>query len=358
MISFSTRGRFSMVAMALTLCFSTLGACDDAEPKATGCEPGAAVCQCTKQSDCAQGENCVNNACVAATAAAGPVTGAGGGASAGITSTGSGGGAGEASSAVGAGGAPDTGSQETTTTGTGGSGGNETGLERAVVLVLDRSTSAEQGFDDGMSRWEAIVAALLEPDGAVESNTARMALGVLDFTGFNGGSCPEFGSGVAPDAENFDAIEEYLSELELPEEKSETPTREAIEEAVSMLSGRSEPKSIVLVTDGITDDTCENFDNPGCVTQAYYAAQQAYSSGVSTYILGITDLEDDYLQGVANAGTGQPVADPGQQGLHCGPDGEQPQTAEQGGNAPYWQAENSEQIKEHLDAIFETLLAN
>src|SRR5690606_6984840 len=170
---------------------------------------------------------------------------------------------------------------------------------------------------------------------------------------------PLFGSGVAPSVDNYAAVEAYVSELVLPqEEKSETPTREAIDQAVTQLGGLSGAKVIVLITDGLTDDTCEEFDNPGCVAQAYYAAQQAYAAGVRTYVLGVTDLEDDYLQGLANAGSGEPVAELETGGIECGPEGEQPETSEQGGSAPFWQAESAAELGEALDAIFQAIVGD
>jgi len=329
-----------------------MGACDDGGSSgASACDPGA-VCQCTKKSDCAATDDCVNNQCVPAgqttqnaaanstntvstatsSSTSSGTTGTGGGA--GAASTGSSGAAGE--------------------NGSGGTGGNS--AEPSVVIVLDRSTSADQEFEDGASRWEAIVEALTEEDGPVEENAAGMALGVLDYTGFQGGMCPEFGDGVDPELDNYDAVSEYITGIDLPDaDKSETPTREAVERGVNMLSDINGPKALILITDGLTDDTCGTFDNPSCVSQAYYAAQQAYTAGVRTYILGITDLDDAFLQGVANAGTGEPVqnAPPG-----CGPENEQPETSDQGGNAPFWEATDTGEISSSLDEIFQAISAN
>lgn len=333
-----------------------MGACDSSgSSDASACEPGAAVCQCTKKSDCAATEDCINNQCLPAgqatqntaassttsnstsssTSTASSATGSGG--SAGAETTGSAGAAGETGS-------------------TGGSGGNDAGPP-AVVLVLDRSTSAEQEFDDGASRWEAIVAALTEEDGPVEENAETLGLGVLDYTGFQGGTCPEFGDGVDPELDNYDAVNEYVSGITLPEEdKSETPTREAIEQGVSMLSGSNGPKALILITDGETYDTCMTFDNQACVSQAYYAAQQAYDAGVRTYILGITDLDDAFLQGVANAGTGEAVQS--FQAGSCGPPNQQPETSDQGGSAPFWKANDTNEISSSLGEIFQAIRSN
>lgn len=334
-----------------------MGACDSpGSSDASACEPGAAVCQCTKKSDCAATEDCVNNQCLptgqatqntvtsttatstsdtTSTSTASGTTGSGG--SAGAETTGSGGAAGETGS-------------------TGGSGGNDAGPP-SVVLVLDRSTSADQEFDDGASRWEAIVSALTEEDGPVEENAESIALGVLDYTGFQGGTCPEFGDGVNPELDNYDAVNEYISDISLPEEdKSETPTREAIEQGVSMLSSANGPKALILITDSVTDDTCMTFDNQGCVSQAYYAAQQAYDAGVRTYILGVTDLDDAFLQGVANAGTGEAVQD--FNSGSCGPPNQQPETSEQGGSAPFWEANDTEAISSSLSEIFQAIRGN
>jgi len=348
-------GRASVLGVWLTVMVS-MGACDDASSSdAAACDPGA-VCQCTKKSDCAATDDCVNNVCVpagqitstAATTAAGATT-AGTTSTTGATTsttTGTGGGAGAGSTGD-AGAAGEAGS--------GGTGGGNS-AEPSVVIVLDRSTSAAEDFDDGASRWEAIITALTEEDGPVEANAGSVALGVLDYTGFNGGTCPEFGDGVDPELDNYDAVSDYVSGLSLPEEdKSETPTREAIEQGVSMLSGASGPKAMILITDGVTDDTCMTFDNPNCTSQAYYAAQQAYTGGVRTYILGVSVFDDafrQYLQGVANAGSGAPLQNSPE---GCGPPNQQPETSDQGGTAPYWDANDTSEISSSLDEIFQAI---
>lgn len=348
-------GRASVLGMGLTALVS-MGACDDGgSSDAAACDPGA-VCQCTKKSDCAATDDCVNNVCVPAgqttqspsstttssgttagtssttgTGTSNSTTGAGGGA--GADSTGGGGSAGEG--------------------GSGDTGGND--AEPSVVIVLDRSNSAAEDFDDGASRWEAIVTALTEEDGPVASNAGSLALGVLDYTGFNGGTCPEFGEGVDPELDNYAAVSDYVASLTLPEDKSETPTRQGIEQGVSMLSSASGPKALILITDGVTDDTCMTFDNANCRSQAYYAAQQAYNGGVRTYILGVSVFDDDfrqYLQGVANAGSGAPLQNSPE---GCGPPGEQPETSDQGGTAPYWDANDTSEISSSLDEIFQVI---
>lgn len=327
-----------------------MGACDTASSSgASACEPGATICQCTKKSDCAVTEDCVNNQCVPAgqaaqTTSASATTSSVTATSTSSSTTGAGGSAG-AETTGGAGANGENGS-------TGGSGGNS--AEPTVVLVLDRSTSADEEFDEGASRWDAIVAALTEENGPVETSAPSVALGVLDYTGFQGGTCPEFGDGVDPELGNYDRVSEYVSSISLPEaDKSETPTREAIEQGVSMLSSASGSKALIVITDGLTDDTCGVFDNPGCVSQAYYATQQAFAAGVRTYVLGITDLDDAFLQGVANAGTGQPVQGP--LGNACGPENEQPETSNQGGNARFWEANDTSEISSSLDEIFQVI---
>lgn len=338
-------GRAALWSMCLSVVLG-MGGCDDASSSgASVCDPGA-VCQCSKKSDCAPTDDCVNNQCVPTGQATQNTAANTTNPSASTTgsTTGAGGSAG-ANTSGGAGAAGETGS-------TGGTGGIDAGPP-AVVLVLDRSTSAEQEFDDGASRWEAIVDALTEEDGPVEEHAEDILLGVLDYTGFQGGTCPEFGDGVAPKLDNYDAVSEYIAGITLPDaDKSETPTREAIEQAVDMLAGSNGRKAIVLMTDSLTDDTCMTFDNQGCVSQAYYAAQRAYAAGVRTYILGISDVPDDYLQGVANAGTGQPVRDFDGQ---CGPPNQQPETSEQGGNAPFWEATDTSGISSSLDEIFQAV---
>lgn len=345
-------GRAAVWSVWLTALMG-MGGCDDSSSSGAGaCDPGA-VCQCTKKSDCAATDDCVNNQCVPAGNTATPSTSAASTSNTASTST-----SGSATGAGGSAGAETTGSAGAAgeTGSSGGTGGSDAGPP-AVVLVLDRSTSAAQEFDDGASRWEAIVAALTEEDGPVEEHAASLALGVLDYTGFQGGTCPEFGDGIDPELDNYDAVNEYVSGITLPDaDKSETPTREAIERGASMLSGTNGPKALILITDSLTDDTCMTFDNQGCVSQAYYAAQQAYDAGVRTYILGVTDLDDAFLQGVANAGTGEAVQS--FQTGSCGPPNQQPETSEQGGSAPFWEATDTSGISSSLGEIFQAIRAN
>ena len=343
-------GRIAAWGMGLVIVLG-VGACDSGSSSdASACDPGVAVCQCTKKSDCAETENCLNNQCVpgAGVTQGNTVTSSTGSETASTsTSTGTGG-AGNTSGTGGAAGA----NGDTSST-----GGSDAGPP-SVVLVLDRSTSAAVEFEDGKSRWEAIVEALTEAGGPVEQNAASVALGVIDYTGFQDDVCPAFGAGVDAASDNYAAVSEYVAALQLPDvEKSEAPTREAIEQGSSMLSGAGGRKALIVITDSITDDTCGSFDNQGCVSQAYYAAQQAYTAGVRTYILGITDIDDAFLQGVANAGTGAPVANP-QLGQSCGPENEQPTYGEPGGNAPFWEAVNTEEISSDLASIFDAIRAN
>ncbi len=343
-------GRSALAFGVVCGAFLLFGACDNSgEGQVSACETGTAVCRCSTPSDCSATQDCVNNQCVpkgqaTATTTGGStgMTGVGGTSSTSSTSGGDAGAAGESS---------------TTTSATATTGSVEV-MPPAVVLLLDRSTSADEHFSDDLTRWEAIQAALTDEDGPVAQAASDIALGVVDYTGFNGDTCPVLGAGVAPAEDNFETVAAYVADLTLPEEdKSETPTREGIEEAARLLAGHNGPKAIILITDGLTDDTCSEFDNPGCVSQAYYAAQQAYAAGVHTYILGLTDLEDDYLQGVANAGVGEPVAGPGDGAPRCGAESEQPETSEPGGSARFWQAESAEELTEDLDAILQRVLA-
>lgn len=212
-----------------------------------------------------------------------------------------------------------------------------------VMLVLDRSTSMFRpnlpnggspspfgAYDD---RWEALRAAVAQ----LEVYSSEVQFGAATYTGYspqNGGTCPELqGLDIEIGTGNFDRIMALLpdSATAIPPAKSETPTAESMEEALAALAAVTTegPKYMVLVTDGLPEMCAgggELLDKGNWCGHdpAFAVVQNAFLSGVTTYVIGIigssnADEEsagDYFLNGIAHAGQGLELQPP-TTSMHC-----------------------------------------
>ncbi|RME26816.1 MAG: VWA domain-containing protein [Deltaproteobacteria bacterium] len=190
-------------------------------------------------------------------------------------------------------------------------------LERVnptVMLLIDQSGSMNEDFG-GMTRWEAVQKALVDPsDGVVFSLEDEILFGAALYTshgGFSGGECPILTT-VAPSLNNASAIASLIGSNG-PD--GDTPTGESIGAVVDYLAGLP-PDSItplriiVLATDG-EPDTCEEPNPQNGQEESVAAAQAAFAAGVKTFVLSVgTDVAASHLQDMANAGAGLPVGGP------------------------------------------------
>lgn len=210
-----------------------------------------------------------------------------------------------------------------------------------VMLLLDRSTSmfapnlpnggSPSPFGSFDDRWEALRAAV----AGLEQYADEVQIGAATFTGYNeqnGGVCPELqGLDMQIATGNFGQVLELLpdSQTALPPSKSETPTAEALEEAVAALTAVEVegPKYLVLVTDGLPELCHPDLLDKGnwCGHDSAFAVvQQAYAAGVTTHVIGIIGAgqpeeeaaADYFLNGIAHAGQGLELAPP-LTDLHC-----------------------------------------
>jgi len=189
-----------------------------------------------------------------------------------------------------------------------GDGCNQVELEFAprvpsVFILVDRSSSM---FDNGL--WDPLKQGVLAVVAELED---AVRFGFSSYTGAQGMQCPEL-TAVAPLAEgNSAAIARAYDAVTKPQYKGETPTSLAVSEVARMLQSEpgDDPKYILLVTDG-EPDFCDD-GNLTCARDAVVAAaQSAYARGIGTLIFSIGGQVDRaHLADVANAGTGQPVAD-------------------------------------------------
>jgi von Willebrand factor type A domain len=202
-----------------------------------------------------------------------------------------------------------------------------------VLILVDKSTSmfasnlpngGSGPFGTSPDRWEAMRAAVaaLEPFGT------DVAFSLATYTSFkDGDQCPALERIDVVPMTTGDAPNQFADILAsippsaeaIPPSKSETPTGAAItaaQAALQAIPGTS-PKYILVITDG-DPDTCLNFD-PQCGQDvAIGAAQDAFDAGIQTFVVGISDDVDDvFLNDLAHAGQGQPVAPPASEDLFC-----------------------------------------
>lgn len=177
-----------------------------------------------------------------------------------------------------------------------------------VFVLVDRSSSM---FERRL--WDPLKRGVL---AAIEQLQSDVRFGFATYTGQRGGVCPDL---TVEDIAlgNFAAIERAYDAVVMPTYKGETPTSLALDQVVSLLEGQpAGPKYVLLVTDGEAD-FCDD-PNVICSRDAVVAAaQQAHAKGIGTFVFSIGgQVDHQHLADVANAGSGQPVADRAQQVQH------------------------------------------
>lgn len=187
------------------------------------------------------------------------------------------------------------------------------GLTPTVQLLIDQSGSMDQGFG-GTNRWNAVYRTLMGDDGVVPTLDAAVRFGLSLYTsngGNAGGQCPMLTT-VAPALDNYAAMD---AEFGPAGPEGDTPTGESLDAiALALQNAPSDgPKIIVLGTDG-EPDTCDD-PNPGSqqgleAAQALSvaAAERAFDAGIRTFVISVgSEIGEDHLQDMANAGVGLPV---------------------------------------------------
>ena len=182
-----------------------------------------------------------------------------------------------------------------------------------ALIIVDRSSSQWDGYPN--HTWDPVSVGLLE---VVQRMQDSMRVGVVTYTGENGGACPDLVPAIGDvtfGQNNFDTIRQAIESVDEPPYKGETPTAAAINQALPALLADPSPgeKFILLVTDG-DPDFCNDPDRICPMDAVVGAVQDAYVQGVSTTVFGLrragVDLSERHLGDVANAGAGQPVALP------------------------------------------------
>jgi hypothetical protein len=205
-----------------------------------------------------------------------------------------------------------------------------------VLLLVDRSGSMAADVEGGISRWEAVRTALVEPTtGIVPQLQAQVNLGLTLYTGPDQGYvgnedtvgmedpdyvetevCPYLVQ-VPIAINNFTPIETAYRPLVIrTQSNGQTPTGESVEAALPALTsldpmafpGR---KVLVLATDGEPDLCADGDDEEGGRTRSVEAVQAAFDLGVTTYVISVgNDVGEQHLHALANLGQGFPADDP------------------------------------------------
>jgi hypothetical protein len=194
-------------------------------------------------------------------------------------------------------------------------------LVPTVLLLVDESGSmASNKYPPGGadSRWRVLHDALVGANGLVQMVTNDVRFGFMGYTGDGtAATCPILARTqifpVSTDDTALTAIRGiYPEERPNLPYKGETPTGAAIRAAAQTLMAFNEPgpKHILLATDG-DPDTCTKPDPQCGQDEAVSAAEDAFTAGIGTFVIGISDdVANWHLQQMANAGAGLEVPPP------------------------------------------------
>jgi von Willebrand factor type A domain len=187
-----------------------------------------------------------------------------------------------------------------------------------VVLLIDRSGSMTQNFDNGLDRWQTLVQTLTDPQGSlIKKLETSVRFGMALYSsdrGFGNGptprQCPVL-TNVDISIGNFSNMAAVLGNP-ANGPNGDTPTAESMAAVAAELTNFAEdgPKSIILATDG-DPDTCEDpnaNDDDASKAKSVAAVAAAYAKGISTHIISVGDqVTASHLAALAVAGAGGDV---------------------------------------------------
>lgn len=165
---------------------------------------------------------------------------------------------------------------------------NTTPITPTVWLVLDGSTSMEQGFERRSTRWESLRSALMDRDGLVASLEGAVRFGMVLYAGIDrdGSDDPPTDDTcvnlevVDPALDNFGTLDDRFPGTQLG---GWTPTDKALEYVVDNLPVTNEaspdqlpdPTYVILATDGAPNARCDGGGGRGSGASAFDAAVAA-----------------------------------------------------------------------------------
>jgi hypothetical protein len=210
----------------------------------------------------------------------------------------------------------------------------------AVELVLDRSGSMSMN-DIAPTRYDALHTALTGPQGAVTADQGSVYFGCAQFSGSeqcppNNLDAPQY---AVPRALNNAAAIDALIAANGP--GGSTPTADWITAVTADFAANPPPAGsspvILLATDGDPNSCGGGADNGRSVQ----ATKAAFTAGITTYIVGLAGLNTQFLQDIANAGTGKPT-------------GQTPMCA---GCAPFYTASDPATLAAALSAVISGIIS-
>jgi hypothetical protein len=220
---------------------------------------------------------------------------------------------------------------------------NATRLTPTVILIIDQSSSMDEDFQGGTTRWQTLKDFLLaqDPDGLIADLQGQVNFGLAMYSaesapdgGLPLGECPIVTT-VAPGPDNFEAIRAVYEPAGTIED---TPTGDSIDKIIDDLGlatpdpdAQDDPIVFILATDG-EPDRCEELDPQNGQDEAIAAVERAFSLGIRTFIISVGEgtVSAEHQQAVANAGLGVQPGEP---------------------DAEYWEAGNDASLRAALTEI-------
>ncbi|HEX6274899.1 MAG TPA: vWA domain-containing protein [Polyangiaceae bacterium] len=196
-----------------------------------------------------------------------------------------------------------------------------TNVVPTVALLIDRSASmSEEDLDvanPGVTRWDALKMALLDPAGAIASLEQTVRFGVVFYAGGQsrqGGVCPVLDQGGEPPVlmpPRTGILTDFTSYFQPLDTLPDTPTGESVAFTAGELAAFTEPgpKFIVLATDG-EPDLCDDRQEPSGRDRSLAEVTAAHAADITTFVISVgADVAETHLSELANAGQGFPPDD-------------------------------------------------
>jgi hypothetical protein len=196
----------------------------------------------------------------------------------------------------------------------------------SIQLLIDRSGSMANYLPNtNTTRYQAMRDALVGSTGVVATLQSKAHFGASLYSADN--PCPHLYNTAARGMNNFAQVQ---SLIDSQQPNGNTPTPGAIDQSVAGFAANPPPAGsppiIVLATDGLPN-TCAGVDSQN---ESVTSAQNAYTAGIRTFVLGIAGVNDTFLQSMANAGQGVQTGQP---------------------NAKYYTANSPQELKDAFQAI-------
>lgn len=194
-----------------------------------------------------------------------------------------------------------------------------TNVVPTVVLLIDRSASmSTEDLDPanpGVSRWDGLKTALLDPAGAIATLQDQVRFGVIFYAGGSGrDTCPVLDQGGTPATlmpPRTGLLADFTTYFQPLDTLPDTPTGESVEFTTTQLDAVTDvgPKYIVLATDG-EPDLCADRQEPAGRDRSLAAVTAAFADGITTFVISVgTEVALAHLTELANAGQGFPTTD-------------------------------------------------